>query len=172
MAIATGKTLAHYRLTEKIGEGGMGVVWRAFDTTLHREIALKVLPESFASDPRRLARFKREARMIAALNHPNVVTVHSVEEAEGTHFITMELISGKTLSELLPTDGFPLTQFFELAIPMVGAVSVAHAHGIDHGDLKPTQRDGHLRRPGQGARLRPGPIRASTGPITPFEPRT
>ena len=89
MTAGPGSTLSHYQLVEKIGEGGMGVVWRARDTTLEREVALKVLPDSLVGDADRLARFEREARTLAALNHPNIVTIHSVEEEAGVRFFTM-----------------------------------------------------------------------------------
>jgi serine/threonine protein kinase/Flp pilus assembly protein TadD len=135
--VEAGQTLSHYRLLERIGEGGMGVVWKALDTSLEREIALKVLHETFDRAPHRLARFEREARIIAALNHPNIVTVHSVEEAGGHRFFTMELVRGENLADLLPSDGLPLRRFFELAVPMADAVAAAHAHGVVHGDLKP-----------------------------------
>ena len=92
-----GRTLAHYRISTAIGAGGMGEVYRATDTKLARDIALKVLPPAMANDPDRLARFQREARAVAALNHPNVVTVYSVEESDNVHFITMELIEGNPL---------------------------------------------------------------------------
>ena len=96
-----GKKLAHYEIREKLGEGGMGEVYVAEDTRLDRRVALKVLPEKMAEDPERLERFEREAKAVAALNHPNIVTIHSVEEADGHHFITMELVEGKTLAESL-----------------------------------------------------------------------
>ncbi len=137
MAIKEGQQLLHYRLIEKIGEGGMGVVWKAEDTKLHRRVALKVLPEAMAADPERRARFEREARAVAALNHPNIVTLHSVEEAEGVHFITMELVEGRTLAQLLPRNGFPLSRLLEIATPLADAVSGAHRAGITHRDLKP-----------------------------------
>ena len=105
-----GQTLAHYKILEKIGSGGMGEVYLAEDTKLDRKIALKVLPPEMAESEERRARFKREAKAIAALDHPNIVTVHSVEEAEGIHFITMQLVHGKTLTELLPKNGFPLNR--------------------------------------------------------------
>jgi serine/threonine protein kinase len=129
MSLEAGKTLSHYRLIEKIGEGGMGVVWRALDTKLEREIAIKTLPEELASDRERLGRFKREAKAVAALNHPNIVTVHSVEEADGAYFITMELVEGKTLAYLIPHDGFPIERFLDLALPLAEAVAAAHERG-------------------------------------------
>ena len=131
------QTLAHYKILEKIGSGGMGEVYVAEDTKLDRKIALKVLPPEMAESEERRARFKREAKAIAALNHPNIVTVHSVEEADGVHFITMELVKGKTLTELLPKHGFPLNRFFDIAIPFADAVAAAHQEGITHRDLKP-----------------------------------
>jgi serine/threonine protein kinase len=145
LSIQAGQKLLHYRLIEKIGEGGMGVVWKAEDTKLHRNVALKVLPEAMAVDPDRRARFEREARAVAGLNHPNIVTLHSVEEApsagsgqgESIHFITMELIEGQSLTELLPRNGFSLNRLLEIAIPLAEAVSTAHRAGITHRDLKP-----------------------------------
>ena len=141
MAIESGQQLLHYRLIEKIGEGGMGVVWKAEDTKLHRHIALKILPEAMAADPERRGRFEREARAVAALNHPNIVTLHSVEEADtatgSVNFITMELVEGRNLTELVPKDGFPLPRLLEIAIPLADAVSSAHRAGITHRDLKP-----------------------------------
>jgi serine/threonine protein kinase len=137
MAIDIGQTLLHYRLVEKIGAGGMGEVYAAEDTKLHRRVALKVLPQEMAVDPDRRARFEREARAIAALNHPNIVTLHSVEEADGLQFITMELVEGKTLAEHLPRTGFALSRLLEIAIPLADAVSRAHREGITHRDLKP-----------------------------------
>jgi len=132
-----GRTLAHYEILERIGAGGMGEVYRARDTRLGRDVALKILPEEFAQDPSRLARFEREARVIAALNHPNIVTVHSVEKADGVRFLTMELVGGQTLSRIVPKDGLPLEKFFDLAIPLADALAAAHAKNITHRDLKP-----------------------------------
>ena len=132
-----GQTLAHYKILEKIGSGGMGDVYLAEDTELDRKIALKVLPPDLAESEKRRARFKREAKAIAALNHPNIVQVYSVEEADGVHFITMELVQGRTLAELLPKKGFPLDKFFDIAIPLSDAVASPHEHGIVHRDLKP-----------------------------------
>jgi Tol biopolymer transport system component len=149
MPVEPGQMLSHYRLAEKIGEGGMGEVYRAEDTRLGREIALKVLPSAMAADTERRARFEREAKAIAALNHPNIVTLHSVEEAEGLHFLTMELVEGKTLSELIPGQGLSLDRFFELAVALADAVSAAHERGITHRDLKPANvmvgKEGRLK---------------------------
>jgi Tol biopolymer transport system component len=115
----------------------MGDVYLAEDITLDRQIALKVLPPDLAHDIERRARFAREAKALAALNHPNIVTVHSVEEAGGVHFITMELVKGPTLAAMLPKKGFSLGKFFEIAIPLVDALAAAHQQGIAHRDLKP-----------------------------------
>ena len=137
MAIEAGQQLLHYRLIEKIGEGGMGVVWKAQDTSLEREIALKLLPDSFAADPCRRARFEREAKTVAALNHPNIVTIFSVEEDGDHHFLTMELVTGRPLTALIQPGGLPLNEFLRIAIPMADAVGRVHEQGITHGDLKP-----------------------------------
>jgi len=115
----------------------MGEVYRAEDTKLGREVAIKVLPAKMSTDPTRLERFQREARAVAALNHPHIVTIYSVEEADGTHFIAMELVEGHTLSQEIPAGGLGLGRFFELAIAMTRAVAAAHAKGITHRDLKP-----------------------------------
>ena len=144
-----GQTLGHYRIGRQIGAGGMGVVYQAEDTTLGRQVALKILPPELAADDERRMRFAREARAVAALNHPNIVTVHSVEESGGTHFITMELVKGKTLADLLPPQGFALGRFFDIAIPLADAVAAAHQQGITHRDLKPANvmigDDGRLK---------------------------
>jgi serine/threonine protein kinase/dipeptidyl aminopeptidase/acylaminoacyl peptidase len=132
-----GRTLSHYKVLQKLGSGGMGDVYLARDTELDREVALKVLPPDLAASEERRARFKREAKAVAALNHPHIVTVHSVEEADGVHFITMELVRGKTLSEVIPKKGLPLANFLEIAIPLADAVSAAHENGVLHRDLKP-----------------------------------
>jgi Tol biopolymer transport system component len=132
-----GKRLAHYTLIEKIGQGGMGEVHRAEDTRLRREVAIKVLPPELASDPERLSRFRREAEAIAALSHPNIVTVFSIEEEEGVHFMSMELVRGSTLGALIPKGGLPADRFLDLATTLADAVSAAHQQGITHRDLKP-----------------------------------
>ena len=132
-----GLTIAHYRISAAIGAGGMGEVYRATDTKLGREVALKVLPQNVASNPDRLARFRREARAVAALNHPNVVTLYSVEESEGIHFLTMELIEGQPLEQLIPENGLPLERLVEIAGALAEALAAAHEKGILHRDLKP-----------------------------------
>jgi len=137
MSMRPGRVLSHYRLVEEIGQGGMGVVFKAYDESLGRHVALKTLPPDLARDAERLRRFQREARAVAALNHPNIVTIHSVEEAEGVHFLTMELVEGKTLDDLIPPGGMSLPAFFDLAVPLAEALDAAHAKGIVHRDLKP-----------------------------------
>jgi len=132
-----GRTLSHYKILEKLGSGGMGDVYLAEDTDLERRVALKVLPPELAESEERRARFQREAKAVAALNHPHIVTVHSVEHADGVHFITMELVRGKTLSELIPRKGLSLAKFLEIAIPLADAVAAAHEKGVLHRDLKP-----------------------------------
>jgi len=132
-----GQTLGHYKILDKLGAGGMGEVYLAEDTTLKRQVALKVLPPDLAASQERLERFQREAESLAALNHPNIVHVYSVEEDEGTHFITMELVEGQPLSHLIKRGGLPLEQIFEFAIPLADALATAHDKGIIHRDLKP-----------------------------------
>ncbi len=132
-----GETLSHYKILKKLGQGGMGEVYLAEDTDLDRKIALKVLPAEMAENPERLERFKREAKAVAALNHPNIVTIHSIEEGGDIRFLTMELVDGDSLDRLLRADGLPLGRVFEIAIPMADALAAAHEKGIIHRDLKP-----------------------------------
>ena len=132
-----GGMLSHYRITAAIGAGGMGEVYRATDTKLGRDVALKVLPAEMARDPERLARFQREARAVAALNHPHIVTLYSVEEADGVHFLTMELIEGQSLEHRIPAGGFSVEQIIEIANALAQALAAAHDKGIVHRDLKP-----------------------------------
>jgi TolB-like protein/cytochrome c-type biogenesis protein CcmH/NrfG len=132
-----GKQLGQYQILDKLGQGGMGEVWRARDTKLGREVALKLLPEDLAQDPERRARFEREARAIAALNHPNIVTIYAVEEIDGRPLLAMELVDGHTLTELIPEGGMPLRRLLQLAVPLADALATAHARGITHRDLKP-----------------------------------
>ncbi len=135
--LTPGRNLLHYRIARRIGAGGMGEVYLAEDRKLGRKVALKVLPPEMASDPGRLERFRREARVLAALNHPNIVTLFAVDEAEGLTFLTMELVEGRTLAELIPEGGLPPEEILSLALPLAEAVSAAHDQGITHRDLKP-----------------------------------
>ncbi|HMD30562.1 MAG TPA: protein kinase [Candidatus Acidoferrales bacterium] len=132
-----GRTLSHYQVTAAIGAGGMGEVYRATDTKLGRDVALKVLPVEMARDPKRLARFQREARAVAALNHPHIVTIFSVEEADGVHFLTMELVEGQSLDRLIAKQGLPLERLIEIVCALAEALAAAHEKGIVHRDLKP-----------------------------------
>ena len=132
-----GSTLAHYRITASLGKGGMGEVWRATDSKLGREVAIKVLPAEMASRPERLERFQREAKALAALDHPGVVGVYSVEESAGVHFLTMQLIEGESLDRLIPDGGLPVDRIPEIGAGVAGALAAAHDQGIVHRDLKP-----------------------------------
>lgn len=136
MKLQAGQTLSHYLLVDKLGEGGMGVVWRARDLRLDRDVAVKVLPEGLADDPARRALFEREAKAVAALRHPNIVTIHAVAEAEGVLFFTMELVEGDPLSTLITPGGMPFDRFLRIAVPLADAIAAAHESGIIHRDLK------------------------------------
>jgi serine/threonine protein kinase len=136
--LTEGARVGVYIVDALLGRGGMGEVYRARDPKLNRVIAIKVLSETTAADPERRARFDREAQSIAALNHPNIVTIYSVEEDEGRLFFTMEYVDGKPLSDVIGKTGLPLTQLFRVAIPLSDAISAAHEKGITHRDLKPS----------------------------------
>ena len=130
--------LGHYRIRSRLGVGGMGEVYRVEDTRLGREVALKVLRPEIAADGQRLGRFQREARLLAALDHPAIVTIFSVEEVDGVHFFTMQLVEGETLEGLIPPGGLPFDRFLEIAVPVTEAVAAAHQRGVIHRDLKPS----------------------------------
>jgi serine/threonine-protein kinase len=132
-----GETLQHYKIVKQLGRGGMGEVYLAEDTKLNRQVALKVLTTAVADNPEYRSRFKREAQAIAALNHPNIVTIHAVEESEGKLFLVMELVKGQPLTAAIPKDGLSLPRLLDIAIPLADAVSAAHRVGILHRDLKP-----------------------------------
>ena len=145
LAPMTGRSLAGYHLEALLGAGGMGEVYRARDPKLGRDVAIKILPRAFTSDPDRLARFEREARMLAALNHPNICAIYGVEEADGIRFLILELVEGSTLADMLApssslpprAEGLPFRQALLIARQIVDALEVAHEKGIIHRDLKP-----------------------------------
>jgi len=133
-----GKTVSHYRILEKLGGGGMGVVYKAEDTKLGRTVALKVLPPERVADPNRKRRFVQEARAASALNHPNIITIYDIDEAEGVHYIAMECVEGKTLERLIARHGLRVNEALKYAVQMAAALAKAHSAGIVHRDLKPT----------------------------------
>ena len=137
MELEAGRQLLHYRLTEKIGQGGMGVVWKATDTTLDREVAIKVLPDDFAMEAERLARFEREARLLASLNHPHIAGIFGIHETEGKRFLSMELVPGEDLSALLDRGPLPVDRVLRIAREVAEALEAAHESGVIHRDLKP-----------------------------------
>ncbi len=149
MALSPGTRLGPYKILAPLGAGGMGEVYRAKDPNLGRDVAIKVLPEAVAKDAERLARFEREARSLASLNHPNIVTIFSIEESGGTRFLAMELVEGESLDTLLASGGLPLSRFFEISVPLSEALSAAHERGIVHRDLKPSNvmvtREGRVK---------------------------
>src|SRR5262252_2737747 len=135
MPLASGTRLGSYEVIGPLGAGGMGEVYRARDPRLKRDIAIKVLPDDVASSPERLARFEREATTVAALNHPNIITLHSIEEAGGTRFLTMELVEGQSLAGLVAPGGLPIPHVLDLALPLTDALVAAHDKGVVHRDL-------------------------------------
>ncbi len=138
MTLAAGTRLGSYEVVAQIGAGGMGEVYRAHDSKLARDVAIKVLPEAFAHDAERLSRFQREAKMLAALNHPNIATIHGLEQSGGTSYLVMELVPGETLQERVKRDGaIPLEEALDIARQIAEALEAAHEKQIIHRDLKP-----------------------------------
>ena len=137
MALTPGTRLGPYEITDQIGRGGMGEVYRATDTNLGRQVAIKMLPDAFAQDPERVARFEREARTLATLNHPNIAIVHGFEKGDGLRALVMELVEGPTLADRIAQGPIPLDEALPIAKQIAEALEAAHEHGIIHRDLKP-----------------------------------
>ncbi len=149
MPLDTGTPLGAYQIIAPLGKGGMGEVYRARDPRLARDVAIKVLPHDVAADPDRLARFEREARTVAALNHPNIVVIHSIEVDRGIRFLTMELVEGHSLDTLVQPGGLPLARVVDLGVAIADALAAAHGRGVIHRDLKPgnvmVSREGRVK---------------------------
>ncbi|MFI4946519.1 MAG: serine/threonine-protein kinase, partial [Burkholderiales bacterium] len=132
-----GQRLGSYAIVAPLGAGGMGEVWRATDTKLHRDVAIKLLPSVVARDPERLARLEREAQLLASLNHPNIAAIHGLEEADGTPFLVLELVPGEDLAERLKRGPLPVDEAIDVARQIAEALEEAHERGVVHRDLKP-----------------------------------
>jgi serine/threonine-protein kinase len=172
MALSPGARLGPYEIRSALGAGGMGEVYRARDSKLNRDVAIKVLPELFASDPERLTRLRREAQMLAALNHPNIAHIHGFEDSDGIHALVMELVEGPTLAERMVQGPLPLTEALPIAKQIAEALAAAHEQGIIHRDLKPAnikvRDDGTVKVLdfGLAKLVAPEPSGIGTGPVT------
>ncbi|HEY4229317.1 MAG TPA: serine/threonine-protein kinase, partial [Thermoanaerobaculia bacterium] len=181
MTLAAGSRLGAYEILAPLGAGGMGEVYRARDARLSREVAIKVLPATMAADPDRRARFEQEARSASGLNHPNILTVYDIGEADGTIYIAMELVEGRTLREVVAGDPLPTRKLLDIAVQTAEGLAKAHSAGIVHRDLKPenvmVSKDGFVKildfglaklteTPAQDASVMPTAIAAPTQPGT------
>src|SRR5215831_14736173 len=137
MTITIGQQLGSYEIIALLGKGGMGEVYRAHDTKLKRDVAIKILPEEFSSDADRVSRFLREAEVLASLNHPNIAAIHNLEESGGTRFLVLELVEGETLADRIARGPVPVEEALHIATQICEALEVAHEKGIIHRDLKP-----------------------------------
>jgi len=140
MTLTRGTRLGYYQVVRLLGAGGMGEVYRATDTKLHRDVALKVLPEEFSRDAERMARLEREAQLLASLNHPNIAAIHGLEESNGVRALAMELVDGPTLAERIARGPIPIDEALPIAKQIAEALEYAHERGIIHRDLKPACR--------------------------------
>src|SRR6202050_462539 len=132
-----GTTISHYQILEKLGEGGMGVVYKARDLRFDRCVCIKILPPEQLKDESRKQRFIQEAKSASSLNHPNIITIHEIDQTDGIDFIVMEFVAGKTLQQLIPNGGMPLPDVLKYAIPIARALAAANEAGIIHRDVKP-----------------------------------
>ena len=170
MALAPGARRGPYEITAKIGAGGMGEVYRARDTKLDRDVALKILPEAFASDPERLARFEREAKTLAALNHPHIAHIHGLEESDGVRALVLEFVDGPTLADRIAQGPIPINEALTIARQIAEALEAAHEQGIIHRDLKPAnikvRTDGTVKVLDFGLAKALDPTSAGTADVT------
>ena len=137
MSLEAGRKLAHYEILELIGKGGMGEVYRAKDSKLGRDVAIKVLPDEFSQDKERLARFRREAKVLASLNHPNIAAIYGLEQSGDTHYLVLELVEGETLAERIARGPIPIDEALAIARSLTDGLEEAHERGVVHRDLKP-----------------------------------